>query len=529
MKRIVAFLLVMVMAASVLAGCAQEDYEHVPTGNGLTWDDPNDNPHQTLPPEEVEQEITMVYYPDRTFNPYTCTDFTNRALFPLIYQGLFTMDRNYQVQPILCKEYSMSDDMKTYTFYIQEAYFSDGSKLTITDVLLSIQAAMENPVYRGRFTRVKEVYISWDGGITFELEVSYENFPILLDVPIVKAAEITADRPLGTGPYKMNQSTAGMRLLRRNDWWCSAELPFNASAISLVEAEDEAHIRDNFEFADVNLVLANPGTDNYVDYRCDYELWDCENGVFMYLCVNMFSKVFSNATVRSALTYAIDRDGIVADYYRGFARSATLPASPQSPYYDRGLASRYTYNALKFVDAVSASGMTGQNVNLLVNKDDSLRLRIARDIADMLREGGLKVTLYAFSGKEYTYALNAGNYDLYLGQTKLSPNMDLTSFFAPGGNLRKGGISDAAIYARCMDSLENSGNYYNLHEMVADDGRLCPVLFSSYAVYATRGLLSNLEPARDNMFHYDLGTTWKDVLMDEPVPEPTVVETTAEG
>lgn len=527
MNKIMTLALCLCLLLSLLCGCAQEEVPHVPTGDGLTWDDPTAPGQIQNQPLEEEQLLTMVYYPDRSFNPYTGTDFTNRALFSLLYQGLFATDSDYNVSPILCKKYSMSDDMKTYTFYIHEAYFSDGTRLTISDVFASLQAAMENDVYRGRFTRVDEMYLSWDGGITFELEVSYENFPILLDVPIVKAVEVDADRPLGTGPYKLNQTASGMRLLRRTDWWCSAKLPINASAITLVEAENEAQIRDNFEFADVNLVCADPGSDNYVDYRCDYELWDCENGIFLYLSCNMSSAVFSNSTVRAALTYAIDRDAIVAKHYRGFARSATLAASPDSPYYDRGLASRYTYDALKFVDAVSSAGLSGASINFLVNKDDSLRLRVARDIADMLREGGLKVTMYEFSGDNYKYALTVGNFDIYLGQTKLSPNMDLTSFFAPGGNLRKGGISDAAIYATCMDSLENSGNYYNLHEMVAEDGRLCPVLFRSYAIYATRGLLSDLDPARENIFAYNLGTTLEEALTEQ-VPEPTQPETTAE-
>ena len=242
----------------------------------------------------------------------------------------------------------------------------------------------------------------------------------------------------------------------------------------------------------------------------------------------MFSQVFSNATVRSALTYAIDRDRIVSDYYRGFARSATLPASPSSPYYDHGLAARYKYNPTKMVEAVNAAGLKNAEIKLLVNSDDSLRLRIARAVAEMLRECGLKVTLMQRSGNEYLYALNVGNYDLYLGQTKLSPTMDLTSFFAPGGNLRKGGISDGGIYSMCMDALENSGNYYNLHEMVANDGRLCSILFSSYAVYATRGLVSSLDPSRDNVFFYTIGNTMEFAQVEEAGPPPTTAETTSD-
>jgi hypothetical protein len=40
-----------------------------------------------------------------------------------------------------------------------------------------------------------------------------------------------------------------------------------------------------------------------------------------------------------------------------------------------------------------------------------------------------------------------------------------------------------------------------------NDGRLVPILVRSYAVYAIRGLLTGLTPARDNIFYYSLGKT----------------------
>ena len=526
MKKTISALLAAILVLGCFTGCAREDNPYVPTGDALVWDDPAIETTEAVLPD---QQLTLVYYPEQSFNPYLCTDFTNRALFGLIYQGLFSTDKNYQSHPILCERYYVSEDLETYTIYIHEdATFSDGTVLTIEDVFASLQYAMESSYYKGRFTRVDEMYLTWDGGITFELETSYENFPLLLDVPIVKASEVSVERPLGTGPYQLDIATQGLRLLRRSNWWCrSGDLAATAAAIALQPAGSPTQVRDSFEFSDVGLVCANPGSDRYVDFRCDYELWDCESGVYLYLCCNMFSEVFSNASVRSALTYAIDRERIVSEYYRGFAHSATLPASPLSPYYDHGLAARYEYDGTKFVDAVNAAGLKNAEIKLLVNSEDSLRLRTARAIAEMLRECGLQVTLMQRSGNEYLYALNVGNYDLYLGTTKLSPNMDLTSFFAPGGNLRKGGISDAGIYTMCMDALENSGNYYNLHETVAADGRLTSVLFSSYAVYATRGLLTTLSPSRDNVFFYTIGNTMDHAMMEEaPAAPPPTTEGT---
>ncbi len=513
MKKILLVFLSICLLTGAFTGCRIEDSPYVPTGNGLSQEGADVTPTQTQDDDAPETELVLVYYPDASMNPYESTDFTNRTLFSLLYQGLFSTDRDYNSWPILCDRYRTSEDMRTYTFYIANATFSDGTPVTINDVYASYLAARESKFYSGRFQHVSDITLSDDGGITFSLRNAYENFPILLDIPVVKSTEVASASPLGSGPYRLEQTTGGMRLVRRENWWCTSDLPVNPSAIPLSVATSVTGIRDAFEFSDVGLVCANPGSDTYVDFRCDYELWDCENGIFMYLGCNMDSKVFSKQAVRAALTYAIDRDSIVDKYYRSFAHSASLPASPLSPYYSTSLAAKYSYDQEKFKQALADNGAAGKTVRLLVNKRDTMRLRIARTIGEMLTECGLVVEMVELTGDDYLYTLNIRNYDLYLGQTKLSPNMDLSPFFRSYGNLRYGGMTDAACYALCLEALANKGNYYNLHSAVMEDGRLCPVLFQSYSVHATRGLLTGLTPSRDNVFFYTVGRTMADALI----------------
>lgn len=330
MKRMASLLLCAALTVSTLTGCAGAPKKpYTPSGSGLTMED---DITPTLPPQEKpEQLLTLAYYPQRSLNPYESTDVTNRALFSLLYQGLFSVDRDYTVQPVLCKRYTVSDDMLTYVFYPEAAVFSDGSTLTAGDVAASLRAASQSTYYSGRFTHVDTIALTNGGGVSVTLNTPHENLPLLLDIPIVKQNQTGLDRPAGTGPYEFASGDGGLRLRKRADWWCEAELAIYADPITLIEAESNAHIRDQFEFADVGLVCTNPCTDTYADYRCDYELWDCENGVFLYLGCNMYSKVFSKPAVRSALTYAIDREKLASEYYRGFGRSATLPLSPEVP------------------------------------------------------------------------------------------------------------------------------------------------------------------------------------------------------
>ena len=176
-------------------------------------------------------------------------------------------------------------------------------------------------------------------------------------------------------------------------------------------------------------------------------------------------------------------------------------------------AAKYEYDPTRFIDALSKIKKPKEPVKLLVNKDDSLRLRAARDIAEMLTECGLETVTEEVATSKYLSYVRVGKYDLFLGQTRLSANMDLTPFFHPYGNMSRNGVADSALYDLCLETLENSGNFYNLHKAVAEDGSIVPILFGSYSIYATRGLVTNLSPSRDCVFFYTLGRTDKDAMI----------------
>lgn len=520
MKKQLALLSALLMLLGACSGCAAEDTPYVPTGNALVAEDADLNQQDDQTDREA-QEFTMAYYPGRSLNPLVCTDYTNRTLFSLIYQSLFSVSRDYEAYPVLCDRYDVSSDYKTYTFYIANAVFSDGSALTINDVLVSYQTAQKSDYYSGRFTHIKNFALTEDGGIQFVLDTPMDNFLLLMDIPIVRASQVEEERPVGTGPYILEDTIAGAHLRRNTAWWCentAKNLAVYTDSIPLIEAESANHIRDEFEFSDVGLVCADPCADNYADYRCDYELWDCENGIMLYLGCNVAysqNEIFKDPDLRAALTYAIDRESLVEDNYRGFAHATSIAVSPLSPYYSAALDAKFDYDPLIFINAVNSAKKTEEPIRLLVNSDDTLRLRTARDIAQMLTECGLETQTVEAGTREYLNRYIAGNYDLYLGATKLSPNMDLSPFLKPYTELSRNGMSNAELYELCLDALENEGNYYNLHKALAEDGRIVPILFCGYAVYADRGLLTDLQPARDNVCFYTLGKTAQEILITQ--------------
>jgi len=70
--------------------------------------------------------------------------------------------------------------------------------------------------------------------------------------------------------------------------------------------------------------------------------------------------------------------------------------------------------------------------------------------------------------------------------------------------MSRGGLQHEAIYGMCLNALQDVGNYYNLYQKLTEDGRMIPIMFGNYNVYAHRGLLPDLNPSRDNVFYYAL-------------------------
>lgn len=512
MKRIAALTLSAVLLAGVFSGCSQRsDDPYIPTGNGLYQEEETEVTKAPV----TRQQISMPFYPDRSLNPYECTDYVNKSLLPLLYQGLFATDQDYQSWPILCESYRVSWDMKTYTFTLAQATFSDGTPVTAADVEASLKQAKSGTVYKGRFQQVERISATEEGAVEIQMKTPCENLPLLLDVPIVKATETEAELPLGTGPYVlMTGSQPGLQ--RRKDWWCTGGVPVTAERVQLVQASNPAGLRDAFEFSNLSLVTTDPGSDSYADFHSDYELWECENGIFVYLGFNQNSDVLSQKEIRLGMLRAIDRDKIVSRIYRGFATSAALPASPNFPGYNGALADQYSYDRSKLIQAVAANrDVAAAELTLLVNSDDGLRLRLAHELAQELTQYGLNVRVSEKAGTEYTQALKKGEFDAYLGQTRLSPNMDLSAFFESKGTLTAGGLEDPALYSLSLEALANVGNYYNLHQIIMEKGLICPILFRSYAIFTQRGSFGGLEPARDNLFFYHRDRTMEEALITE--------------
>lgn len=457
--------------------------------------------------------FALPYVPDAGFNPYNCTALANRTALSLLYEPLFAVTQDFVATPYLCESYTPSEDGRTHSLTLRQGVtFSDGSALTAADAAASILAAKGSGYYGQRLRHITSVTAASDTGLTITTDAACGSLDLLLNIPVVKAATVQDGTPVGTGPYM-----AGSGAFTRTAWWRGETPPVAAGTIALVASGTPAELRDSFEYGQVNLVCTDPNSGTRVAYHSDYELWNNNTTMMQYIGFNLNSPVFVYSSLRAAVTYAIDRAAIVTKTAGGFASPAVLPASPNAAIYNQKLADNYAYNPAAFQAALDASEIRDMNSDgvldvysdqgaqplagtMIVSSASEQRVSAAQTVVDALNQLGFSLTLKTLDSTEYTAALRNGTFDLYYGEVRLSPDFDLSPFFSAGGSLSYGGIADGALELLCTQALENLGNSYNLHQKVMERGLLCPVLFKTYAVYSTRGRVSNLTPCLDGVF-----------------------------
>ena len=504
-------LMALLLCFNLLAGCAPA------AGTAETpaaqEDVPSSQAGAQSEQPEPSQPFSLPYEPDAGFNPFRCTALNNRTLLSLVYEPLFAVTSDFRAVPYLCETYTVSGDGQTHTLALRQGVtFSDGTSLTAADAAASIQAAQGSGYYGQRLRHITAVTASSDTVLTIATDAACGSPDLLLNIPVVKSGSAQAEIPVGTGPYRLDSSR-----LVRTGWWRDCEPPVNAETIPLVAADSTTGLRDLFEYGQVDLVCADPNAGIRAAYHSDYELWNNNTTILQYIGFNLSSPIFVYASLRAAVTYAIDRDAIVADTAGGFASAAVLPASPESAIYDQKLADSYAYSPAAFQAALDASEIRDMDGNgildvytetgtraltgtMLVCNRSEQRVAAAQAVVDALNGLGFSLTLKALEYDEYVYALRNGNFDLYYGETRLSPDFDLSAFFSDGGSLCYGGIADSTLELLCAQTMENAGNAYDLHQRILERGLLCPVLFKTYAIYSARGSVSNLSPCLDGVF-----------------------------
>lgn len=320
--------------------------------------------------------------------------------------------------------------------------------------------------------------------------------------------------PLGTGYYHY-EAAGDALLLRANPHNASASvLPYDA--IPLAPASDPAGRIAAFDSGGVSAVTTDFTSPYALGYSSSYETADFPTTTLLYVGFRASGGMCRSPLVRRAFSLALDREGAVRSDLSGHGDPAALPVSPLSGEYSQSAADALSFDleqaaALleqagyeKGEDGLLYQGKAPAEVTLLVNSDNDVRQAIAGRLAQALEELGVTVTVNRLPWSGYTAALAGGQFDLYLGEVRLTGDFDPSALLS--GGLNYGGFSGGELSALLSDWRAARGDARTrageaLWTRFAQDAPFAPVCFKRGSLLLRWGMASNLNPTRANPYY----------------------------
>ncbi len=439
MKKVIAFLITTALILT-LCGCDKN--------TTATNKKPSDN--NDTETAEYKSSITLLYSKADTFNPYIAKTEVNRQLCKLLYEPLVKTDDNFKPHNSIAKSVKISKNICTVV--LKDVKFSDGSALNADDVVYSYKLAKKSSTsYKNKLYGVESVSKKDSKTVVFTLEKRDPYFANVLDFPIIKAdsdkktdSDSVEFPPIGAGRYKLNKDSTALTL---NEHYFAKK--GSVKKINLINSPDRESITHYIEIGATDIYFTDI-SDGQIP-RMSGTKTNINLNNLVYIGVNHANKKLALENLRHAISSGIDRSEITKNAYFNNAMSCTgffnpmwndtkslqnIQITANSQITIENL-EKIGYNRLDS-DGVRRNGNSPLSFSLLVNEGNSARVAAAKLIASQLKKQGIKITVVKTSFKEYKRRLKNGEFDLYLGEVKITENMDFSQMVFAGGSAAYG-------------------------------------------------------------------------------------------
>ena len=396
--------------------------------------------------------ITLLYSASDTFDPYTATTDSNRQLCKLIYEPLLKLDNEFNAVYSLAERVEL--DGKVCTVTLKSVAFSDGSALTAEDVVYSFNLAKKSSTeYAYKLYSAESASAQGSNTVVFKLSKADPYFTNLLDFPILKSGsekQTTSDSvalpPIGCGRYKVDESLTRLVL---NEASLANASDYSVKEIRLINAPDGESLSHYVEIGAADMYYSDISDGNIL--RMSGEKVNININHIVYIGVNQSYGDLGLNELRQAISAGIDRAAVCRDGYYNNAIAATGFFNPvwkpvkSVQNIETAANQEITIENLEKIGynsvddkGIRKKGGSRLQLNMLVNSENRTRAAAAQLIANQLMNCGIKINVVEKSYEDYKAALESGDFQLYLGEVALTPNMDLSGLVTEGGSAAYG-------------------------------------------------------------------------------------------
>ena len=265
--------------------------------------------------------------PGTEIDPLTVADYNAQIISGLVTEPLVSQNAAGELNPRLATEWSASDDGLTWTVTLRGgAQFNDGSPVTAADVVATFEAITaedsQSPGKSAFDGILSSVAADGEGTVLFTLERPFSDFPLLLTgtntgiLPADYEPGTWLDNPVGAGQFLLEDYTVGKgaTYVKNPDYWNADEIKLDGVELK-VYGDTQATLLafQAGEIDRIGLTSDVAATVDASDYNVISSGYNKIDGIFL----NVTEAPFDDPTVREALAWAVDRQGLDRRCVRG--------------------------------------------------------------------------------------------------------------------------------------------------------------------------------------------------------------------
>ncbi|MEV6214076.1 ABC transporter substrate-binding protein [Nocardia sp. NPDC051833] len=297
---------------------------------------------------------------------------TNTAATPvvigLVYESLIRYPNDkLEPQPLLAKSWQLAADGRSIALDLRDdVKFHSGRPFTAKDVEFSIRTyadAKWSAQLRSTATAVTGFDIVSPTRIVLRLAHPLSNIYDLLDtVPILDSETIdklgTGDTYIGTGPFKYVQRVPNSQLVfeKNPDYWVPERPYLDRVEVSIIQ--DPQALLNALKSGQIAVAreLGYRDAENLAKSG-GYRVLDLEGAELQaYVGVNVTEPALADVRVRQAIAFALDRERIIAEVFRGAGYPLNVPWPKTSPAFDESRNTKYSRDVAKAKDLLTQAG-----------------------------------------------------------------------------------------------------------------------------------------------------------------------------
>ena len=366
-------------------------------------------------------------------DPHLATAFQTIDALELVYDTLFELDANLDIQPGLAADYSYSDDGTELTLNLREGVtFHDGDPFTSADVVASLERILDEAtgaVGRNFILSIEEITAPDDLTVVLGLSVADGTLPSVLtrvNTSIMSDASIEAGtvgtEPNGTGPFDFVEWNQGesVELDTFADYWGDAP---SVEGVSIRVLPEDTSLLAALQAGEIHIgIITNPAVLEQAAAPLVVETAPAL-GYFPFF-LNSSRGPLQEKAVRQAISCAIDRQQLIdaalfgngvetGPYVIGDFASDPWDGLPcDGP--DKDLARQL------LADAGFADGFSIETI--IISGESEININIGQNLQAQLAEIGVDLQLEQLETNVYVDRWLAADFDSALSENGAGPD-----------------------------------------------------------------------------------------------------------